>query len=396
MAEQQGSGAFGGYDDEFVDAIEDDWLCPICRLPLKVPVQTRGCGHRFCELCLERHFMRQERDGQQLTCPLDQNVLIRDKDIFPDKAAERKVRSFVIKCPRGCQWTGELRSKEDHDSECRRFPVNCPNCCGELVPREEISSHTENNCSLAPIPCPFAEMGCNKKVPRPEIESHLNSKMRMHLDLVCTNLKNAKEELRKTKEHLEKTEEQLQNTKERFKETTKKHEERIHALENKPFIYMWKIDGFSGIEEKIKYCKRGSGSKALRESCPFYTGECSYKVRLRLELSYFQLERDNCMKIYLIIMKGDFDSFLKWPFAKRATITVLDQRENSNERKNITATLPEKQLVLQQNWNSRPRGEHENRVFQFDVMVPSELLKGGGYVQDNSLFIQAKFETVAP
>ena len=34
------------------------------------------------------------------------------KDMFVDKATERKVRSFVIKCPRGCQWTGELRSKE--------------------------------------------------------------------------------------------------------------------------------------------------------------------------------------------------------------------------------------------------------------------------------------------
>ncbi|XP_068738068.1 TNF receptor-associated factor 6-like isoform X4 [Montipora capricornis] len=195
MAEQQGSGAFGGYDDEFVDAIEDDWLCPICRLPLKVPVQTRGCGHRFCELCLERHFMRQERDGQQLTCPLDQNVLIRDKDIFPDKAAERKVRSFVIKCPRGCQWTGELRSKEDHDSECRRFPVNCPNCCGELVPREEdmfVDKATErkvrsfvikcprgcrwtgelrskedheNECKRLPVNCPN---GCGELVPREE------------------------------------------------------------------------------------------------------------------------------------------------------------------------------------------------------------------------------------
>ena len=32
--------------------------------------------------------------------------------MFIDKATERKVRSFVIKCPRGCQWTGELRSKE--------------------------------------------------------------------------------------------------------------------------------------------------------------------------------------------------------------------------------------------------------------------------------------------
>ena len=213
----------------------------------------------------------------------------------------------------------------------------------------------------------------------------------MHLDLVCTKLKNAKEELQKTKEHLEKTEEQLQNTKERFEETTKKHEERIHALENKPFIYMWKIYGFSGIEQRINNRRAGPFSQ---DSEPFYTGECSYKVRLRLELSYSKFGTNNCMKIYLIIMKGDFDSFLKWPFAKRATITVLDQQENSNERKNITATLPENQL--QQTWNSRPNGEYENRAFQFAVMVPRELLKGGGYVQDNSFFIQAKFETVAP
>ena len=57
-AKQQESGAFGGYDEEFVDEIEDDWLCPIFHLPLKEPVQTRVCGHRFCELCLERHFIR--------------------------------------------------------------------------------------------------------------------------------------------------------------------------------------------------------------------------------------------------------------------------------------------------------------------------------------------------
>ena len=34
------------------------------------------------------------------------------QDIFPDKATERKILSFIIKCPsNGCQWTGELRSK---------------------------------------------------------------------------------------------------------------------------------------------------------------------------------------------------------------------------------------------------------------------------------------------
>ena len=46
-----------GYDEEFVNEVEDDFLCLICQLPLKEPVQTR-CGHRFCNACLEEHFRR--------------------------------------------------------------------------------------------------------------------------------------------------------------------------------------------------------------------------------------------------------------------------------------------------------------------------------------------------
>ena len=35
------------------------------------------------------------------------------QDVFPDKATERKILSFAIKCPSdGCEWTGELRNKE--------------------------------------------------------------------------------------------------------------------------------------------------------------------------------------------------------------------------------------------------------------------------------------------
>ena len=34
-------------------------------------------------------------------------------DVFPDKATERKILSFTIKCRNeGCEWTGELREKE--------------------------------------------------------------------------------------------------------------------------------------------------------------------------------------------------------------------------------------------------------------------------------------------
>jgi len=40
-----------------VDAVEDEIVCLICHLPFKKPVQT-GCGHRFCEECLEEYFRR--------------------------------------------------------------------------------------------------------------------------------------------------------------------------------------------------------------------------------------------------------------------------------------------------------------------------------------------------
>ena len=58
MAEVQASPLPSGYDDKFVDAVEDDLICPICQLPLKEAIQTGVCGHRFCRQCLERHFMR--------------------------------------------------------------------------------------------------------------------------------------------------------------------------------------------------------------------------------------------------------------------------------------------------------------------------------------------------
>ena len=51
--------ALGGYDDEFVDAVEEDWHCVICQLPLKQPILTK-CGHRFCTQCLNGHFERLE------------------------------------------------------------------------------------------------------------------------------------------------------------------------------------------------------------------------------------------------------------------------------------------------------------------------------------------------
>ena len=58
MAEAREGALPSGYDDEFVNSVDEDLHCSICHLPLKEAVQTGKCGHRFCRQCLDEHFRR--------------------------------------------------------------------------------------------------------------------------------------------------------------------------------------------------------------------------------------------------------------------------------------------------------------------------------------------------
>ena len=43
-----------GYDVEFVGNPPNDVTCCICLHILKEPMQAEGCGHRFCQACVEK------------------------------------------------------------------------------------------------------------------------------------------------------------------------------------------------------------------------------------------------------------------------------------------------------------------------------------------------------
>ena len=57
MAERRIEALSVGYDEEFVNPLDDDFTCLICQVALREPVLTR-CGHRFCRGCLEQCFSR--------------------------------------------------------------------------------------------------------------------------------------------------------------------------------------------------------------------------------------------------------------------------------------------------------------------------------------------------
>ncbi|KAL9954835.1 hypothetical protein ACROYT_G042416 [Oculina patagonica] len=160
MQQLQGNQLLSGYEEEFVNAVDEDLTCPVCRLPLRSAVLT-SCGHRFCKGCIDelcrrenantRNDLRASVQLRQVTCPVDRTKLLRDKDVFHDKFTERKILSLVIKCSKeGCEWTGELNEKEEHYSECKRFPVNCPMKCGQVIPREDLTIGVGIRCATGP------------------------------------------------------------------------------------------------------------------------------------------------------------------------------------------------------------------------------------------------------
>ncbi|CAH3129395.1 unnamed protein product [Porites lobata] len=280
-----------GHDEQFVVQPDEDLHCIICSLPSKEPVLTR-CGHRFCRQCLEEFLRRQEQEGHQITCPLDREALERNKDIFPDKLAERKVLSHVIKCPNECcDWRGELREKENHLASCPWKIVSCtnekcgehlarkdltehvantcvwrilrclycqehhpqcqmeahlenceglltacPNDCGIKITIEKVSDHVENTCPLTEVPCPYNWLGCFLKIQREVLESHLQSETRYHLHLSCCKLNDTKNEVRNLQLEVEKLQGQEDNhhneIERRAQALQYQFQERAQALQN--------------------------------------------------------------------------------------------------------------------------------------------------------------------
>uniref|UniRef100_A0A8C0ENI2 TRAF-type domain-containing protein n=1 Tax=Bubo bubo TaxID=30461 RepID=A0A8C0ENI2_BUBBB len=51
---------------------------------------------------------------------------------------------------------------QNHQYQCPRYPVPCPNQCGTpSIAREDVPTHLKESCNTAMLLCPFKEAGCN-------------------------------------------------------------------------------------------------------------------------------------------------------------------------------------------------------------------------------------------
>ena len=206
------------------------------------------------------------------------------------------------------------------------------------------------------------------QIQRREVESHLQAAMRLHLDLACVK---------------------LGDTQKKFEETTKKLVERVDALEKymhskeRCESFTWRIDGFSEVLRKAK-----SGEETRIDSSPFY--RCGYKCKIGMVPNGLSSGKNTHLPVYLIIMKGEYDATLTWPFDKTFTFTLIDQQENEHNRENIVMSLTSDPKLSS---FARPVKE-ENDGCGFTKFVSHEKLQTRRYIVDDTIFVQVHFTSV--
>ena len=171
---------------------------------------------------------------------------------------------------------------------------------------------------------------------------------------------------------------ELSNIQKKFEEATRKLEEKINVLEcGGPF--KWKIDSFSEHLRKAK-----SGEQTDLCSSPF--SRYGYKCKLKFYPNGCGDGKNTHLVIFIIIMKGEYDASLTWPFNKKVTFTLIDQQEDANARENIAITLSDERAL---ECFARPV-EDENTGLGYHEFASQEKLQERRYIVDDTIFIQVQ------
>ena len=142
-------------------------------------------------------------------------------------------------------------------------------------------------------------------------------------------------------------------------------------------MFTWKITNFGEALRKAK-----SGKNTRVDSPPFYA--CGYKCTLQLNPNGLKSGEHTHLSIFIRIMKGKNDAFLTWPFYKKVQVTLIDQQENANDRKDIVKSFSAHNDL---ECFGKPMND-ENRGYGFPQFVSHENLLEGRYVVDDAVFFQ--------
>ncbi|ESN98712.1 hypothetical protein HELRODRAFT_66750 [Helobdella robusta] len=88
-------------------------------------------------------------------------------------------------------------------------------------------------------------------------------------------------------------------------------------------VLVWKITEF-----RRRLAEAKQGNRASVYSQPFFTSRYGYRMCARLYLNGDGLGANHYVSFFFVIMKGEYDDVLTWPFKQKVTLKLLGHNPN--------------------------------------------------------------------
>ena len=145
-------------------------------------------------------------------------------------------------------------------------------------------------------------------------------------------------------------------------------------------VLLWKIPDYAR-------CKNDAitGRQTSFYSPCFYTSRHGYKMCARIYLNGDGMGKGTHISVFFVVMRGQFDALLRWPFRQKVTMMLLDQ---DNVEHVIDAFRPDPNSSSFQ----RPRREI-NIASGCPLLCPLSELNRRVYLQDDVLVLKIVVDT---
>ena len=202
----------------------------------------------------------------------------------------------------------------------------------------------------------------------------------------------------KVNEDLERQVNVLKRDQESYKETIRKLHRRVESLEHTlslrnvvladleeqvkqkevssyNSVLLWKISDFARKKQEAV-----TGRQVSLYSPCFYSSSYGYKMCVRLYLNGDGMGRGTHISLFFVVMRGQYDALLRWPFRQKVTFMLLDQ---DNVEHVIDAFRPDPSS----NSFQRPKREM-NIASGCPTFCPLSELNNHAFVRDDTMFLK--------
>jgi len=160
---------------------------------------------------------------------------------------------------------------------------------------------------------------------------------------------------------------------------------RFQVLEQTSYngMLVWKITDYARRKKEAV-----SGRSLSLYSQPFFTSRYGYKMCTRVYLNGDGMGKNTHLSLFFVVMRGEYDAMLQWPFEQKVTLMLLDQGPARNHLSDTFRPDPTSSSFKKPTSDMNIASGCPLFVAHNVIENPSE-----SYIKDDTIFVKVRVDT---